>query len=187
MDAPKFPTITSVGIRWHEGYANKPTVDVSVDGEMPRESELLWHLHERPNGQMVLTSFHSPWAKFRAIDADGLEGNPSHHGNMGGTFRLDNGETLTSRTGWSSRAGAFNHDPQEWGFPEELIEVTVMQPGHSSGGMFSYSLIASAVQELFRQHLPHRYLIHREDLGEPIWIPSCQPNAVVKPSGYVCR
>lgn len=171
--------IVRIEPRWNLQWANTPDINVFVDKY--ERLNYIW----RPIPQdardhvMLISTNQEPWIKFVYIEKP--DGRPNLHGALGGDYELTDGDTLKSRTGWSSRAGIINRDYRDF-LEDEIVEVTVYEP-ESRVGMAGFSLYVNYLLE--HPAFPREYHLVREIKfkgNEPYWTFSVDPLEVRKPN-----
>jgi hypothetical protein len=180
--------VIGADVEWHEGWANRPHLEIQVDGEdaLIRYDEPLWRTAEADGRTYVVAEKeiepprHVRRGGSRVVSYVALdERRPPAGGALGGSFALSDGSTLTSPGGWSSRAGVVNLLLAELGLSDEVLDVTLVTPDHAHwSASVTLALACSAVAA----YLPGVYLVREARFAgdEPYYTPSIDPQEVVK-------
>lgn len=168
--------IKEIRIDWHWGYANQPSVKAIVD-EDPMSLEWVYKDIPDERGTMLISRNNSPWYRFLFVERDAEKGDPQFHGALGGAYRLEDGSTLKTRTGWSSRAGVVNTQFRDYIYGT-LVEVSIGTDRPLWAGFYcehDYLTDHPLWPEDVYLVMTRRWL-----KGELYWIPSVDEFQVVK-------
>lgn len=179
------PKITDISVNWWHGYGNSPSLNVVVEnGSLPKFEDFEYEaisLGEN-GGTFLLSTNLWPWVKFVMIDHGAENGNPSYHGALGGNYRLSDGSTFKTRTGWSSNSGSVNRNFQKYlQGASHIMEVSVYEEGRVTGWA-GYNLSVDYLREhpLFPANV---YLVQNLTHTTFGWYnPSISETEVVKPN-----
>lgn len=175
--------ITKIEPRWNHQWANSPDISITMDSDPFREWEWLYKKiprteDERKNVFLLSTN---NWPFVRFVHIGDPDGNPTYNGALGGTYKLDTGETFESRSGWSSRVGVVNTVYRDW-ISDELADVSTFTPS------FKYTAIHGLCisKDYLMNHpaWPKGCHLVRDTTylqNEVYWHISAQPDKVVKP------
>jgi len=169
--------IHSIDVRWHHGYGNMPEMVVTVSKLPPRDA---WIYNPIPvedgRARFLLSTNQWPWSRFVLIRDP--NGSPNLHGALGGEYRLIDGSTLMSRTGWSSREGVVNSLFRNYVPDDLLAPVTVeVAKGYKWHGYY-IGVGYLRNHALFPEGI---YLVRDEKAdGEVTYYPSVHPERVEK-------
>jgi|SRR5262245_27898827 len=184
----ELPAIIGAKVRWYEGYANSPELEIQVDGHMPHWDYWEWHRYPQSDPScLLMTVNYRPFVQFRAIADPAFD--QIRGGALGGTYALDTGELYQTRSGWSSRASAFNK-LRDLGHVdlEDYIEEVVVYTPDSPVGTAGFALTLSRMDEVVNEFLPSIHLITREsEDGEISFTPSTHHIKIQKPDGQIVR
>jgi hypothetical protein len=170
--------ITKIEPIWNHGWANDPDIEVHVDGRYAHDAWLYDIVSGDKDGKSatLLSTNLWPWVRFVAV-ADKY-GKPQYNGALAGEYKLTDGDTYKTTSGWSSRSGVFNRDYIHK-MPGEIVGVKVRYPG-------AYSLMAgmciNAADLVANPAWPRDLHLVRvvKFRNEPYWVISSEPDKVVK-------
>lgn len=148
----------------------------------------------RDVGKIFLLSTNlNPWIKYVSIDDP--FGSPTRHGNCGGEFKMIDGSTFKSRTGWSSSDSDVNSVFKQF-VPNfsDIVDVTLVEPRELKRGPHyypypmrwaGYSLTLDALKQLRVDAAD----IWPTENGKPVymvkvghkWVPSVDYIEMIKP------